>query len=246
MPKQNDSGNKKSRNSNQAAKRPRRFSERSEWSCWMNGADPEWFHTDQARALERVFGSSFPQWYIKASPWVEITPQRFQTMRKMILGLQINQCAAYLRVSRSSVSAWESGRTPIPFAAYEALRLQSETNFFKMSHQIWDGWYVQRQTGALISPHDAKVEILPHQLSTMHLTYAQLAIAEEKCHRQARRIDQLEAENARLRGKAKVRQVVEKLESMQATIANLLGDLHTAEIHEFPVAGMSTRAIAGA
>lgn len=85
------------RNKKTSKKKPHRFSERSEWSCWMNGADPEWFHTDEARALERVFGSYFPQWYVKASPWIAITPQRFQTMRKVILGMSIAQCAVYLR-----------------------------------------------------------------------------------------------------------------------------------------------------
>jgi hypothetical protein len=247
MPKQNDSDNKKTCNLiKPKRKAPRTISRRGEWSSWMNGADPEWFHTLAAKKLAQVFGGNQPQWFIQSDPWKPITPGYFKSLRKTIMRLSVAQCAAYLRVPRTHISAWESGKTPVPFSAYEALRLQYETNFFKMSHRVWDGWYIEQQTGKLISPDNGKIAVLPGELNTLLLTYGRLSSLEETCTTQSQRIDALEAENAALRGHDKVRAVTVELENMQATIADLLSGMKTAEIHLFPIAELPARATVGA
>ena len=227
-------------------KTPRAISRRSEWAHFMNGADPEWFHTPASETLTEIFGDKHPQWLIKSKPWNPITPERFKVMRKLITRLTIQQCASYLRVPRAHVSAWESGKTPVPFSAFEALRLQSETNFFKMSHRVWDGWYIEQQTGKLISPDNGNIAVLPTELNTLLLTYGRLSSLEMTCTSQTKRIDELEAENAALRGQDKVRAVTIELENMQATIAELLSGMKTAEIRYFPIADLPARATVGA
>lgn len=140
MPEHNDSGKKKTRNSIKTAHKSRRsMSSRTAWSHWMQGADPEWFHSDEAREFERTFGDKQPLWLIQSAPWKAVTAERFRIWRQEIMHLSIEQCAAYLRVHRSTVSRWEAGEVEVPFAAYEALRLQAETNIYKMSHHVWDG-----------------------------------------------------------------------------------------------------------
>lgn len=222
------------------------ISQRSEWSHWMQGADPEWFHSDAAKALGQTFGDKHPLWLIQSEPWRLVGPERFNAMRKLIMQLTIDQCAAYLRVHRSTVSRWEAGEAEVPFAAYEALRLQSETNMYKMSHHVWDGWFINRQTGALVSPDNGKISVLPNELNTLQLTYGRLSSLELKCSEQAQRIDKLEADNTALRGGQKVRDVAAELTDMQDKIADLLQSIQTAEIHHFPIASYPARATAGA
>lgn len=219
---------------------------RSEWSYWAQGADPEWLDTPTAKRLAKAFGEAHPQWLIQSSPWRATTRERFKTMRKLIMRLTILQCASYLRVTPARITAWESGKIPVPFSAFEALRLQSETNFFKMSHRVWDGWYIEQQTGDLVSPDDGKISLQPKDLNTLRLTYGRLLSLESTCSSQVKRIDELEAENAALRGHDKVRAVTVELENMHAKIADLLSGMKTAEIHQFPIAALPARATVGA
>lgn len=224
----------------------RSIGNKSEWSSWMQGADPEWFHSPAAKALARAYGDFLPQWLIQSSPWTEITPARFQALRKLLMKISVAQCAAYLQVTCYQVNAWEKGKQPIPFAAYETLRLQVGTNIYRLSDRVWDGWFIEKQSGALVSPDNGKITVLPNEINSLLHTYSRLSSLEVTCTQQAKRIDELEAENAALRGQDKVRAVTAELEDIQQTIAHLLGGLKTAEILQFPIAEHSARATVGA
>lgn len=247
MPEHNDSGKKKPRNSIKTARKSRRsMSSRTAWAHWMQGADPEWLHSNEAREFARTFGEKQPLWLIQSAPWKPVPPERFRIMRTNIMHLSVEQCATYLRVHRATVSRWEAGEGEVPFAAYEALRLQSETNIYKMSHRVWDGWFIDRKRGALISPNNAKIAVLPTELNSLLNTYSRLSSLEIETKTQQQRIDELEAENAALRGNKKVRAVAAELTDMQAKIADLLQSIQTAEIHQFPSVALPTRAAIGA
>src|SRR5262245_58197887 len=71
-----------------------------------------------------------PAWLLRAAERTEICPRDFQLLRRDVLYMSTEQCAAYLRVDRHTVCQWETARNPIPFMAYELLRILCETMDF--------------------------------------------------------------------------------------------------------------------
>jgi len=97
------------------------------------------------------FANYCPEWLRRALEPIDIAPKNFAMIRQHRLYMTQQQCAAYLRVSVSTVSAWENGRTPIPFMAFETLRLMADTTEARLTHPEWEGWSVSRR-GELCSP----------------------------------------------------------------------------------------------
>lgn len=142
--------------------------------------------------------------------------------------------------------AWESGKKELPFAAYEALLLLCRTADYRLSHKRWDGWYINRKTGELISPDLGKLEVTPEDINGIPFLHSRLSMLQSQVERQAKQIDALEAENARLRDQTHYRQAVTELETMQGRIGALLEGIRTAEVFNFSKPGEETplRAVA--
>ncbi len=215
---------------------PVSISRKTEWASWMQGAHPEWFWSDEAKRYARAFNGVLPMWLVHAEPWREVTAERFKAMRSELLQLSVAQCAAYLCVSQAAVKRWESGEEGVPVAAFEALRQQSESVFCRMSHQQWDGWFIERQTGELVSPDVGKLALKPAELNALPMLYGELSMLRNDNAQKAARIDELEAENAALRAGLAVKAVAAELSDMQERIGEMLRSLHTADIVPFPVA----------
>lgn len=207
---------------------------RSEWACWMNGADPEWMGTSEAQRYARAFPGGMPQWLVQSEPWRPVTGARFRSLRRDVLDVNVAQCATYLGTSQAEVKRWEDGKALVPVAAFEALRLQSETVFARLSHRQWDGWFMHRKTGEFVSPDVGRLVVGPAELNLLPMVYADRKRLEQLAAEQAARIAELEAENAALRGGARVKAVATELEAMQGRIADLLGALRTADVIPFP------------
>lgn len=221
------SNSRKTRNSVQAA------SNRSEWAAWMTGADPEWLQGQEAKALAQVFGGRFPAWLIESEPWRPVTAGRFKCLRKDLLGLTVEQCAAYLHLHRSTVSRWEADSLDVPRAAYEALRLLYSAAAQRLSHKHWDGWFINRKTGELVSPDVGRLAVKPDEINGLPALYNRLAILQQYVEKLEGKVDALEAENTAMRSDEKSRQVAAELEAMQERISDLLASVRTAEIIEF-------------
>jgi DNA-binding transcriptional regulator YiaG len=219
-----------------AAKRPTALTKRSEWAAWMHGADPEWLASDKAQELARAFPQGLPQWLVKSRPWRPVTGKAFAMIRKHVLRLDVRQCAAYFEVSQAQVRRWESGEDALPIAAFEALRLQTETEFARLSHKVWDGWYIDEKSAELVSPDRGRLSLTPGDLNGVPGMLAERSILRALAADQERRLGELEAENAALRAGQKVRQVADELAEMHARIGDLLGELQTADVLPFPVA----------
>lgn len=233
MDKQQDSKAGKNRKS---IKEPRSLTKRTEWACWMHGADPEWFWSERSQVLANAFPAGLPQWLLKCSPWQSPTGSAFAVVRKHMLRINVRQCAAYLGVSQAQLRRWEKGEDPLPLAAYEAIRLQSETTFARLSHSTWDGWYVDQVSGQFVSPDHGRLALTPEELNALPMTLAEVSVLRSTTEKQARRIDELEAENAALRAGQKVRAVAGELAEMHERIGDLLSELQTAAVLPFPSA----------
>lgn len=209
------------------------FTKRSEWAAWMNGADPEWMDTPQARELARVFQFHAPAWLIASEPWREVDGRRFQIFRESVFRLTVAQCAAYLRVHPATVRRWESGDVEVPFASFEVLRLQCYTAAQRLSHKHWDGWFINPKTGELVSPDLGRLAVKPEEINGLPLLYQDRSSLRDQVAAQARQIAALQAENTKLRQSNISRQVAAELEAMQERIAGMLDSVRTAEIIEF-------------
>lgn len=208
-------------------------SKRSSWAAWMNGADPEWLGGRQARALAEAFGGVFPAWLIESEPWRQISGNRFRFLRQKMLGLSTEQCAAYLGVHRSTICRWEADEIETPKAAFEALRLISRTANSVTADKRWDGWYIMRETGELVSPDIGRLAVTPEEINAMPARYRELSELRSRVDQYLARIGDLEAENTALRSDNLARQMAAELETMQEHISTLLASVRTAEIIEF-------------
>ena len=229
----NDS--KKTRNSIKSS------SKRSDWAACMNGADPEWLHSRQAKGIAQVFDGYFPAWFIESEPWRAITGARFKFHRSNQLGLSVEQCAAYLHVHRSTILRWENESVEVTYAAFEALRLLSLTAGQRLSHKHWDGWFINRQTGELVSPNIGRLAVKPEEINGLPGLYNRLSTLMHPVEKLEGQVDALEAENAALRSNDRTRQIAAELENMQERITDLLAGVRTAEIIEFNTPAVELR-----
>lgn len=214
-------------------KRVPTFSKRSDWAAGMNGADPEWLHSREAKRLAQVFDGVFPAWLIESEPWRQISGERFKFFRQTLLGLDTEQCAAYLGVHRSTIGRWESNDVEMPKAAFEALRLQYQIAAQRISHKQWDGWFLNRKTGELVSPDKGRLAVTADEINALPELYGCLSELKIATAQQAELIKALQAENTALRTTDKSRQVADELEAMQERISELLSSVRTAEVIEF-------------
>ena len=228
---------KKTRNSIKSS------SHRSDWAAWMNGADPEWLQTREAVGIAQVFDGYFPAWFIEAEPWREVTGARFKFNRTTQLSLTVEQCAAYLRVHRSTILRWENESVEVPYAAFEALRLLSLTAGQRLSHKHWDGWFINRQTGELVSPNIGRLAVKPEEINGLPLLYNRLSSLLHYVEKLENQVDALESENVALRSNDRTRQIAAELENMQGRIADLLAGVRTAEIIEFNLPAVELRRV---
>lgn len=208
-------------------------SKRSDWAAYMNGAEPEWLHSREAKDLAIVFDGHFPAWLIESEPWRQITGERFRSLRKMVLRLSGEQCAAYLGIHRSTICRWESGEIEPPKAAIEALRLLSLTASQRLSHKHWDGWFINRQTGELICPDNDRLAVKPEEIKGLPGLYNRLSILMLHVAKLEEQVASLIAENTALRSGDKSRELAAELEAMQKRIGTMLADVSTAEIIRF-------------
>lgn len=208
-------------------------SKRSDWAACMNGADPEWLHSREAKDLAIVFDGHFPAWLIESEPWRKVSGVGFRVLRQAVLGLTTEQCAAYLGVHRSTICRWESGEIEVPRAAREVLRLQSTSACQRLSHKHWDGWFINRKTGELVSPDTGRLAVKPEEINGLPALYNRLSILMLHVAKLEEQVRALIAENTALRSGDKSRQLAAELVAMQERIGTMLADVSTAEVIEF-------------
>lgn len=199
-------------------------SEKTRWAYFMQAIEPK------DEALNLAFPGYHPQW-IAQSQTITIAGENFHWMRGG-MGLTVEQCAAYLRVAPSTVRRWESGRDPVTFAAFELLRIISTTVIFKLSHQRWDGWFINQHDGALVSP-DYGITVTPEDINTLQLVQSKLARLESENHRLKAETEKMQEENTRLREMFVSQGVVDELATMHERIGTLMTRINTAEVLPF-------------
>ncbi|MHB0985952.1 MAG: VC1465 family Xer recombination activation factor [Sulfuricella sp.] len=199
-------------------------SEKTHWAYFMQAIEPK------DEAINSAFPGYHPQW-LAQSQAMTIAGENFHWMRRS-MGLTVEQCAAYLRVASSTVRRWESGRDPVTFAAFELLRVISNTVIFKVSHPRWDGWFINQHDGALVSP-DVGNTVTPEEINCIFLLHSKANRLEAENKDISQRLQAMQEENARLREMFVNQGVVDELATMQERIGALMARINTAEVLPF-------------
>lgn len=156
--------------------------------------------------------------------------QEFFNLRRNVLGLNRKQTARLLRVGVQSVLNWERGTHPVPFYAYLALKLITESLHYKFSVEAWKGWeltqrfdagvrgknqyvteLVNRETGAHFSPEN---------LNSMWLALQKVVALRDENYMLQEKVEELAQQNVEL---AQLSGVTDELQELRARADALLG-----------------------
>lgn len=200
--------------------------EKTRWAYWMQAIAPD------SAEINAAFPGYHPLW-VQQSQRLTVGPENFAHIRQHCLQISIDQAAAYLRVERAEVEAWEQGARPVPFMAFELLRLVYESVAYRLSHAKWDGWFLNR-SGEFVSPDAGKMAVTPAEVANIPSLQDQIATLKAEAKRLRDELDAQEAENARLRALFSNQGITSELEAMQARIGDLMASIQTAQVIPMP------------
>ena len=200
-------------------------SKKTRWAYFMQAIEPT------SEAINKAFPDYHPQW-VQMSQMRSISPGMFSSFRQG-LGMTREQCAAYLRVGFSTITAWERGSRPVPFACFELLRVIRESVQFKMTHPEWDGWFLTEK-GVLVSPDVGGNGFTPQQLVWSTMTRNEAALLRNEVAQLKEELSTAIAENTALRQMFLSNGVLKELAFMQDKINGLMDRIGTAHVIPFP------------
>lgn len=202
-------------------------SEKTRWAYWMQAIEPT------GEEINRAFPSYHPMW-VQHSRRLTVTKESFKQLRKLWLNITQTQAAAYLRVRVRDVREWESGKQPVPFMAFELLRLVWDSAANRLSHQKWDGWFIDRD-GFMVSPDVGKLFIGPRDFIAYTMQIAHIKALENELAKIKKQVAEKLEENTQLRRQFQHGSLAQELEAMQEKISGLLASIHIAEVIPFPM-----------
>lgn len=197
-------------------------SEKTRWAYWMQAIEPK------NDAINKAFPGYHPGW-VQRSQRATVSAENFVYLRMYLLNLSQKKTAAYLRVSEKQVRGWESGAEPVPFMAFELLRLVYESAAYRLSHAQWDGWFIN-DDGCFVSPDVGRLSIRPEDFAAMQYTQSERDMLRAENARLREAIAAQAEENTRLRELFVNQGVVDEITSIRDRLGELFGQLNTARI----------------
>lgn len=182
--------------------------------------------------INRAFPDYHPQWVMQSQK-MTIGPENFRLLREFMLGMTTEECGAFLRVDPSTVRRWEAGTVPVPFTAFELLRLVYESVHFRLSGRDWAGWFIGTD-GRLVSPDANGLEVSPQDVNAIPGLLREIGQLKAEKNELAAKLAQAQEENTRLREQYVSQGVVDEITAMQERLGDLLGRLNTAKVYPFP------------
>jgi DNA-binding transcriptional regulator YiaG len=176
------------------------------------------------------------------------TAEAFHHVRRHVLNLNRKQTARLLRVSVSSLINWETGVHPVPFPAYVALLLISESQHYRLASEAWRDWefierlpddafqtrkggrdnyiheFVNRRLGLAFTARDLEQHWLRVQEAP--------ALKDEVAKLRAQ-VGELTAANTELRRILSGNGVGDELFAMRDRLQELVDKMHTGEVIAF-------------
>jgi len=184
-----------------------------QWSYYMQAIEPN------SREINEAFPEYHPMWIIQ-SQRKTVSAEYFKLMREHTLKMSRNECAAYLRVSVSTVRRWEAGSSAIPFVVFELLRVVSESVNFKLSDKSWQGWFVDHN-GRLVSPDRGNLSFSPDELSFIRETHQVKAMYQTENGLLREEVESLRKEISELRVADNDSLLLDELKEIEERLAEL-------------------------
>jgi len=200
---------------------------KTEWSYFMQAIEPS------STEINQAFPEYHPMWIIQ-SQRKSVSSENFRYMRENLLNMTRKQCAAYLRVTISTIQKWESKKEAIPFAMFEVLRLVYESVHFKVSHKDWQGWFIG-DDGRLVSPDRGNLSFHPNELSFIREVHQVKSMYERDNEKLREENKALKNHLSRLHKENQLNNFVDELENMETKLSEMMDQFneHLESINQF-------------
>lgn len=205
-------------------------------------AVPEW------KAHKNINVNRIWKRYSYVMPEHSISPINFKVWRENALYMSLEQVAQMVRVDVKTVRGWESGRLPIPFSMWWVMSSTLQDPECFLDRPGFHDYYIEYDHDlhqpVLCSHKWPDIRVTPTDLYVQRTAVSKAFQLENQLHAKQQEVDakQLEldemaAENTRLRQMLKAGTVASELASMHAHIGSLLTRMHTADVVDFPAGG---------
>jgi DNA-binding transcriptional regulator YiaG len=183
------------------------------WSYFMQAIEPS------SKEINEAFPEYHPMWVIQSQDKI-VSGEHFKAMRTHLLRITRAECAAYLRVTAAVIQKWETGKAPLPFAAFELLRLVYESVHFRLSHKDWQGWFI-KPDGRLVCPDRGNLSFSPDELAFIRETHTVKSMYQRENEKLREEIEPLRAELAELKQINGNDGLLDELKAIEARLATL-------------------------
>lgn len=167
-----------------------------------------------------------------------ISPGELKSWRVNIMYMTTEQLAALVRVNERTIRNWESGTSEIPFSMWWMMHSTLQDPDFFLTRPGFHDFYVDydRTNGEpmLCSYTWPDIKATPTSLYFNQAALSKVGQLQSQVRQLEEKVDQMTAENTRLRQMLKAGTVATELAAMHAHIGGLLKQMHTADIVAFP------------
>ncbi len=184
--------------------------------------------TRKQEAARRAFHAAWE----KPIDQLECSGEAFRALRRDLLNLSQKDAARLLRVAKSSIKNWESGKYKTQFAPYLALLLISESKRYRTpSDPGWYGWQftdrydpITKRTDCVVSS-PAGVSFALSQLEDFCLSMQKAEWLKSAIATLQSKVDALTSENTELREQFRDSGLTAEMHEMQDRLDALLSQL---------------------
>jgi transcriptional regulator with XRE-family HTH domain len=200
-----------------------------------------------ARSRKRVNRTPPHDAYVAAwsQPYMQIRQadgEEFFQLRRHVLQLSRADVARLLRVAKNTVWDWETGRTRLPFCAFFALRLISESLRFRLASEAWRDWELDEHCVVSGNTEMREATYLrnskigacfePHDLENLHLVMQRVQQLDDTNRELQARVEALTHENTELRELFLSDGVTSQLHDVRDQVQALYDRINTATVHQ--------------
>lgn len=205
-------------------------------------AVPEW-KAHKNPSVTRIW-----QRYSYAMPEHSLSPVSLKLWREHVAYMSLEQVAQMIRVDVSTVRNWESGRSAIPFTMWWVMSCTLQDPEFFLDRPGFHDYYIEYdrdlKQSVLCSRKWPDIRCTPTDLYVQRTAISKVSRLERRLEdkqmevdAKQRELDEMAAENTRLRQMLKAGTVAAELAAMHEHIGSLLTRMHTADVVDFPAGG---------
>ncbi len=165
-----------------------------------------------------------------------ITAQYFKNWRVSFMMMTPEQLGALLRVTGRTIRRWESGKGEIPFSMWWMIHCTLQDPDYFLSRPGFHDFYIEYENGTalLCSRSYPDIRQSPGELFVNRAALNEVLVLREEMKRQKETLDEMTAENTKLRQLLKAQGVTAELQAMQDHITDMMKRISTADVLEFP------------